>query len=278
MSLAPSPPTPAGARDRHRVVGRVLVLMLAVGQILSTIAFEVWSRTELQSGAQFSPLVPPAPMFAIWGLIIAASILWAILQVRPSARSSSLCDRLVVPLGLVYLSFALWLCAASLGQSSPWTLVVFVLMVGAHVIAWRRIVAAREEVERWHRVDRVVLYLSQGLYAGWTSMAFFVNVATVIQATGAPIDGGWGTTWQFLVITAATGTAVFFVVLTEASWWYAAAAGYALVGAAISSSTSGYTVLAVALVIGVVLVLGSTLTVRSRHQRSSSRPVTGSPR
>lgn len=265
MGSGASPTTSARARDRNWRRG--LVLALAVGQIVSTLAFELWSPTELRSGASFSPLVPPAPMFAIWGVIITASILWAILQARPSIRPSPLRDRLEVPLGLVYLGFSLWLCAAALGQSHPLTLVVFALIVAAHAIAWRRIVAAREEVARWHRVDRIALYLSQGLYAGWTSMAFFVNVATVVQATGAPTDGGWGTTWQLLIIAAAAGMAVFFVVLTDGSWWYAAAACYALVGAGISATTSGYTVLAIALGVGVLLLLGSTLIVGRRRRR-----------
>lgn len=269
MSTAAAVPQ---TRSPRRVLpGRAVVLVLAVGQLVSTIAFEVWSPTELQSGAEFSPLVPPGAMFAIWSVIITASILWAILQVRPSVRDSPLRDRLVVPLSVVYAGFALWLTAASLGQSSPLTLVVFVVIVAAHAVAWRWITEAREGIARWKRADRVVLYLSQGLYAGWTSMAFFVNIATVIQATGAPIDGIWGTTWQLLVIAAAAGCGVFFVVITAGSWWYAAAAIYALVGATISSATSGFSALAIALIIGVALIVGSTIAVRPPRIRSRDR-------
>jgi hypothetical protein len=253
------------------LLGRAMVLVLAVGQLVSTIAFELWSPTELQSGAQFSPLVPPGAMFAIWSVIITSSILWAILQARPSVRDSPLRNRLVVPLSVVYAGFALWLAAASLGQSSPLTLVVFVVIVAAHAVAWRRITEAREGIARWKRVDRVVLYLSQGMYAGWTSMAFFVNIATVIQATGAPNDGIWGTTWQLLVIAAAAGIAVFFVVITAGSWWYAAAASYALIGATISSAASRFWVLAVALIIGVALIVGSTIAVQDPRARSRHR-------
>lgn len=262
--------TAAEARAPGRVLlGRKAVLVLAVGQLFSTLAFELWSPTELQSGVRFSPLVPPAGMFAIWGIIIAASILWAVLQVRPSVRDSPLRDRLVVPLSVVHLGFALWLVAASLGQSSPLTLLVFVVIVTAHAVAWRRITAARDEIAGWERTDRVVLSLSQGLYAGWASMAFFVNLATVIQATGAPIVGSWGTTWQLLVIAAAAGAAVCFVVVTSGSWWYATAASYALIGAAISSGTNGFGGLAIALGIGVVLILGTTVVVRARRPSRS---------
>jgi hypothetical protein len=256
-------------------VGRSVVLFFAIGQLVSNLVFQLWSPTDLQSGVRFSPLIPPGAMFSIWSVIIAASVLWAILQVRPSAQHSDLRDRLVLPLGVLYACFALWLAAASLGQSSPLTLVVFVAIVAANYVAWRRISSARDEIARWKPVDRVVLYLSQGLYAGWTSMAFFVNVATVVQATGAPIDGNWGTTWQLLVVAAAAGTAVAFVLVSRGSIWYTIASCYALVGAGISSSTGGYPTLAVALGVGVALVVGSTIVVRlteSRRRASGARP------
>lgn len=249
------------------LLGRAIVLVLALGQIVSNVVFEVFSPNDLQSGVEFSPIVPPGPMFAIWGVIITASILWSVLQVRPSVRDSVVRDRLVVPLSLVYAGFALWLAAASLGQQSPLTLLVFVLIVGAHAVAWRRITQGRGEIAGWKPVDRITLYVSQGIYAGWTSMAFFVNVATVAQGAGAPNDGVWGTTWQLFVIAAAAGVAVVFVVLSGGSAFYALAASYALVGAGISSSLGGFTVLAVALGVGVAIVVGSTVVVRALRAR-----------
>jgi hypothetical protein len=253
--------------------GRAVVLFLAVGQLVSNLVFTLWSPTDLRSGAEFSPLIPPGPMFSIWAVIIAASVLWAILQVRPAVIESTLRNRLVLPLSAVYAGFALWLAAASLGQESPLTLVVFVVIVSAHYVAWRRISAARAEIGGWRAVDRVTLYVSQGLYAGWTSMAFFVNIATVVQAGGAPVTGAWGTTWQLLVVAAAAGTAVVFVVVSGGSLWYALASCYALVGAAISSGTGGFPALAVALGAGVALVVASTVVVRSAGSRRGAADV-----
>ncbi len=265
-----APPATPRARTGSGSAGRGVVLFFAVGQLVSNLVFVLWSPTDLRSGVQFSPLIPPGPMFSIWGPIIAVSLLWAILQVRPSVRESPLRDRLVAPLAAVYAGFALWLAAASLGQESPLTLVVFVLIVSAHYVAWRRITAARDEIASWKAVDRVVLHLSEGLYAGWTSMAFFVNIATVVQARGAPFDGIWGTTWQVLVIAAAAGTAVVFVLVSGGSSWYALASCYALVGAGISASAGGYPILATALGVGVVLVVGSTVVVRIVTRRRTS--------
>ncbi|QIG39349.1 hypothetical protein G5T42_07490 [Microbacterium sp. 4R-513] len=247
------------------------MVFFAMGQLVSNVAFTLWSPNQLQSGVEFSPLIPPGAMFSIWGLIITASILWSVLQLRPAVRESPLRDRLVLPLSVVYAGFGVWLAAASLGQESPLTLVVFVVIVGAHVIAWRRISAHREEIAGWRRLDRMVLHLSEGLYAGWTSMALYLNVATVVQATGAPIEGAWGTTWQLLVVAAAAGTAVLFVVITRGSIWYTATACYALVGATISSTLGGFTALAVALVIGIVAIIGSTIAVRAVDRRRTRR-------
>ncbi|MGC5224268.1 hypothetical protein ACPW96_17015 [Micromonospora sp. DT81.3] len=258
--------------DRLRL-GRGLVLFFAVGQLVSNLIFSVLFPNQLQSGVEFSPLVPPGAMFSIWAVIIVASILYAVLQFRPAVRDSVLMDRLVAPLCVVYAGFGAWLAAASLGQESPLTLVVFVFIVGAHFVAWRRISAARAELATWTRLDRGVLYLSEGLYAGWTSMALFVNVATVLQATGAPITGPWGTTWQLLVIAAAAGTAVLFVVTSGGSLWYAVAACYALVGAGTSSALGGFPALAIALGAGVAVVVGSTIVtrvLRSRRVRAVS--------
>ena len=255
------------APSTNSFAGRAVVLILALGQLVSNLMFTLWSPRDLQSGTEFSPLIPPGPMFSIWAAIITVSVLWAILQVRPSAQQAGLRDRLVVPLGIVYATFALWLAAASLGQQSPLTLVVFVVMVGAHYVAWRRISAAREEIAQWKPIDRVVLYVSQGLYAGWTSMAFSVNIATVVQGTGAPIDGTWGTTWQLLVVAAAAGAAIAFVFASRGSAWYAVASCYALVGVAISSGGGGYAVLAAAAAVGVVLVVVSTIVLRASSAR-----------
>ena len=79
---------------------RYAVLVLAVGQPVSSLLFDLLSDEMMESGPEFSPLIPPGPWFAIWGLIIVASIAWAIAQVRPSTirPATSIRDRLAAPL------------------------------------------------------------------------------------------------------------------------------------------------------------------------------------
>lgn len=264
------PTTSDPVRGRRRAA-RILVLVLAIGQPVSSLLFDLLSDEMMQSGARFSPLIPPGVWFAIWGLIILASIAWALAQVRPSTIQSApgLRDRLVVPFAVAFASFALWLATAAFGQDNPLGLVVFVAYLAAFLVAWRRVVAARDELERWNVVERGLLYLTLGVYSGWTSMAFIVQVATVVQSTGAPYDTAWGVTWQTLLLAAATGLAVLFVAVSRGSIVYAVTVTYALIGVGISTADAGLTILSIVAIAGTSVVWASTGVVRVLAARAT---------
>ena len=264
--------TPTTDTSRRRLM-RSLVVVLAIGQPVSSLVFDWLSPTTLQSGAEFSPLVPPGAWFAIWGVIILASIAWSLTQVRPSTITNTIGvrDRIALPMAVVYLCFGLWLAAASLGQENPLGLAVFVIIISAHLIAWRRVVAARAEIASWNPVERGLLYLMLGAYSGWTSMAAFLQIATVTQGTGAEIDSTWGITWQLLVLAAATGLAVVFVVVSRGSMVYAATVTYALIGVGLSTAEAGLTPLWVTCVVGVSAVWASVIAIRGVDARRTPR-------
>jgi hypothetical protein len=259
-----------GSDEKKRMRLRYLLVILAIGQPVSSLMFDWLSPTDLQSGAEFSPLVPPGPWFAIWGLITLASIAYALAQARPSTLTShtSIRDRLAGPMGVVFLCFALWLATASLGQDNPLGLVVFVIILSAHIVAWTRVVRARHELAEWNRLERGLLYLMLGTYSGWTSMAFFVQIGTVMQGAGAPVDTSWGQTWQLLVLLAASGVAVVFVLLSRGSIVYALTVTYALVGVGISTGAAGLTVLVVGCIVGVSLMWATLVLVRVADARA----------
>lgn len=257
-------------RGRRRAM-RILVVILAIGQPVSSLIFDWLSPVMMESGAEFSPLIPPGAWFAIWGLIIVASIAWALVQVRPSTITDfpNARDRIAGPMAIVYLCFGLWLATATLGQENPLGLAVFLVIIGAHVAAWRRVSQAREEIAAWAWWERGLLYLMLGTYSGWTSMAFFVQIATVTQGTGAEVETTWGFTWQVLVLAAATGLAVGFAILSRGSFVYAATVTYALVGVGISAADAGLTILWITCVIGVAAVWASVAALRWRDPKTS---------
>lgn len=262
------------ARRRAR---RIIVVVLAIGQPVSSLVFDWLSPTTLQSGAQFSPIVPPGAWFAIWGVIIVLSITWALAQVRPSTISlaTGIRDRIAGPTAVVFACFALWLAAASLGQENPAGLAVFLVILAAHVVAWMRVVAAREEIAAWNPLERGLLYGMLGTYSGWTSMAFFVQIATVTQGAGAPVDTGWGVTWQALVLAAATGAAVGFVAVSRGSIVYAVTVTYALVGVGLSTAEAGLTALWITCIVGVSIVWASVVVVRVLDARQPAPAAPG---
>ena len=78
------------------------------------------------------------------------------------------------------LSVVLWLAAAA----SPWsalTVPIFAVMLGALVVALRRLhlLPRSASLTRWGRVLTATMV---GVFAGWTSAAVWVNLATVIAA------------------------------------------------------------------------------------------------
>jgi len=208
------------------------------------------------------------------------SIAYALAQVRPSTLTPlpSIRDRVVGPLSVVFACFGLWLATAALGQDNPLGLVVFVIIISAHVVAWTRVVRARDELASWNPLERGLLYGLLGTYSGWTSMAFFVQIGTVTQGTGAPVDTAWGQVWQSLVLLAATGLAVSFVLGSRASIVYAATVTYALIGVGISTGAAGLGVLTLVCVIGVTLVWASVVVFRASDARHPSPTPRGSQR
>lgn len=267
-----TPPTTPTAADpalaRHRA-WRYVVLVLAIGQPVSSLLFDLLSDEMMESGPEFSPLIPPGPWFAIWGLIIVASIAWAIAQVRPSTirPATSIRDRLAGPFAIVFAGFALWLATAAFGQDNPLGLAVFVVYLVAFIVAWRRVVAARDEIATWNVVERGLLYLTIGVYSGWVSMAFFVQIGTVVQGAGAPYDTEWGITWQALVLAAAAGLAVLFAVVSRGSIVYALTVTYALIGVGISTADAQLTLLWSLAIVAVSILWASTLVIRVMDAR-----------
>lgn len=259
-----------GGRRRRRAM-RILVVILAIGQPVSSLIFDWLSPVMMESGAEFSPLIPPGAWFAIWGLIIVASIAWSLVQVRPSSITDAPNprDHIAGPMAIVYLCFGLWLATATLGQENPLGLAVFLVIIGAHVVAWRRVSQAREKIARWAWWERGLLYLMLGTYSGWTAMAFFVQIATVTQGTGAEVETPWGVTWQVLVLAAATGLAVGFAILSRGSIVFAATVTYALVGVGISAADAGLAILWITCVIGVSALWASVIVIRWRDPQTS---------
>jgi hypothetical protein len=242
---------------------RYAVVILAIGQPVGTLLFDRLSTARLESSAAVSPIVPPGVMFAIWGLIFTACVAWGVLQARRSTFEDAVRDSLAWPLIVAFGGCSIWTAAASLSQSSPLTLPAFLILIGGLVAATRLALINQAAIATWSRPDRVVLWTMLGVYLGWTSIAFFINIAVVVQSTGATTSGTWGTVWQTLVLLAGAGVAVAIVLWTRRLYAYSVTAIYAFVGAGISSSIANFDVLAWVCGAAVVAVVITALRARS---------------
>ncbi|MDN5763423.1 MAG: hypothetical protein L0H41_14055, partial [Microlunatus sp.] len=223
--------------NRTSTAPLVVMLILAVGQPVSTIFSTLLggSFTTANRGGE-PPLTPAGYTFSVWSLIMVLSLGYAIWAVRHRRRhDSAVIDRLAVPLLVVFAGFSVWLLAAEL--EPIWsTLVVIVIMFVALVWALRIALAERGSIARWPAIGRFLLWWTLGLYAGWITVAMWLNLTTAFAGSGAPITGAVGITAQIATLAGALGTVLVMLRWTGGLLPYAAVVCWGLVGSKVRPS------------------------------------------
>lgn len=201
-----------------------------------------------RSAATDPPLVPPGPFFAVWGVVLAGCLAVAVWGL-PVERASTSPYRLVqVPLSLVQLGFVGWLCAAA--SSAGWlTVPIFMAMLAGLVVSLRNVLKTTRPEER---ASRMLLGGVLGVYAGWSTAAVWINIATVLpDAAFAGVAGVW---LQCVFVLAATAAAAAGAYLFAGQWSYVLAAGWALAGVIVSAILEDLAVLAGSAAAGLLIV------------------------
>lgn len=237
-----------------------LLLVLAVVQIASPVLIPSSTFTTADRVGE-PPIVPAGYAFAIWGLVEILALGYAAWSLLTRRDGSLLREQLAAPLAVVFAGFSLWLVAAVV--EPVWTtVVIFLVMFAGLLRALAVALAARAEIARWSRAGRLLIWGTLGVYTGWTSIAVWVNLATAITASGAPLTGSAGVLGQLAVLGGATATGCAIVWWTRGLAGYAAAAAWAFVGAAIGAAGAGEPLLAAAAVVGLIVL--ATVTVVRR--------------
>src|SRR5918998_1221279 len=195
----------AGAR-----VWRRLLVIAAIGQAVSSVLVSRFGGTFTTADRAGEPLiVPPGGSFAIWSVIIALSVgyaVWADFDRRPDPK---LRDRLTRPLLVTCVGFSVWLAAAEL-EPNWTTLVVFVVMLAGLLRAMTYAVGQRAAIQAWSPLARGLLWGTLGLYTGWSSVAIWLNLCTALVGSGAPVTTPPAVLGQAAILAGAVGTAGFF--------------------------------------------------------------------
>lgn len=198
-------------------------------------------------------ITPVGWAFSIWGVIYTLAVVQAIAVLVHGERAVS--RRLQIDLLVLYLGGTLWIALAGLDSSlatAAALLVMFVAAFDAVMTASREMIQPR----RLAALTRAAV----GLYAGWVTAAFFLNISTALVDAGAfePDE----LSWQIGVLLVAGVTLWAVLIRSGGILAYAAAGVWAMVGIAVTGQDDETTqVVVVALVAAVVLVL-TTLAVR----------------
>lgn len=210
----------------------LIVLLLAVGQALMAYWPELrrWPETiPTRSARLTTPVVPVGWAFAIWGLIFLACLGFAVWHALPA----HLDDPLLRTLG--------WLAAAVFAINIAWeyhvptrdideisvVLIVLALIVLLAAL-WRLDGAAMAGIERW------LVRAPFELFAGWISVATFVNLSSTLRRLGIAIGTG--------VSLALLGAALLLsgtVAALSGSLIYALVVAWALFGIAVANRGTG---------------------------------------
>jgi hypothetical protein len=241
------------------------MLFFAVGQLISPVFNAVLGGTFTTANRTGEPpLTPAGYTFSIWFLIEVLSVAYAIFAVRRRRHADTeLIDRLARPLLVVFAGFSIWLLAAEVEPTWS-TLIVIVIMFVALVAALRIALAERSRIAGWPRLGAGLLWWMLGLYAGWISVAMWLNLTTAFAGAGAPITGAVGIAAQLAALAGALGTAVIMLRWTSGLLPYAIAVCWGLVGAIVGTVGAGQPLLTGGAVVGLLVVAGATWAFRRR--------------
>lgn len=246
-----------------------LLLALAVLQIAVPFLPAVQNGSFMQPDRVGEPpIVPAGYTFAIWGVIEALSLAWALWSVL---RPTPLTERIAGPLTVVFTGFTLWLLTVTFVEQNWLPLAILLTMLAALLAALRIAMGDRAATADWSLLGRGLLWGTLGAYTGWSSVAVWANLTTALAGSGAPVTGTAALFGQLAVLAGAAATACAVVVWTKGLLPYTAAVLWAFVGIAVGTSGAGEPVLTVAAVTGFVVVAGLTavLRLRSRTRRTA---------
>ena len=174
-----------GKGTRGDVARQVAVVLGAIFQI----AVPIFTGPLVgRVSAENPTLVVPADYaFVIWTPIFLLALIYAVYQALPSNRENPLLRRIGWFSALAYFSNGIWEIVFP-AREFVLSQIVFVGISTGAVVAF---VLLQRGAGSGSRFDRWLVAPTFGLLAGWVTAAFFIDLVTVLVATGV-LSGGMG--------------------------------------------------------------------------------------
>ena len=236
------------------------VLVAAVLEVVAPVATINGPGASPGGGSGAELLITPVGWaFSIWGVIYTLAIVQAVAVLVRGADSVS--RRLQADQLVLYLGGTIWIVMAAF-DSSLATAAALLLMFVAAVDGV--LTAQRHPLQP--RTFAGLTRSATGLYAGWVTAAFFLNVSTALVATGL-VDAD-ELSWQLLVLVVAVATLVAVTVATHGALAYVAAGCWALLGVAVTGVSNGTATVVVVAIAAAALLVGVTAMVRLKDRKA----------
>jgi hypothetical protein len=235
--------------------GRWLLLATSVLQGLSPILIDFRADDSVDDPA----LVPPPYFFAIWGVILAGCCAVAVWGFPSRRASTPPYSHIQVPLSLAQVCCFLWCLTASSPKYTPLTAPIFMVLIGFLVQCLGEVQKSSAGHVGGSGFDLLSSVL--GIYAGWSTPAVWINVATTLPKDW--INGTQSTLIQCGFVAAASASALIGTYFLRGQVAYSCGSGWALIGVIISAREAGIFPLMLTAVGGLVGLVTLTIFLRT---------------
>ena len=200
-------------RDRGKEVGDRVRQVATVAAAVFQAAVTTWAGSQIQAVADADPrtLVQPALYaFAIWGLIFALSLGYAVYQALPANRDHPLLRRIGWPMVAAFVATGLWSVVVPVRGFVLAQVFLLAIWVGLAVAFDRMVGLAREHGpsagERW------LVALPIAVFLGWATAANAVSLTVEAGRFGLVTAGTTGEAiLASILLLVGTGVAVAII-------------------------------------------------------------------
>jgi hypothetical protein len=146
--------------------------------------------------------------FAIWGLIYAGLLIYAVYQLVPGWADEKVLRRFGWPSALSMLAIGAWLAAA--GADWRWMTVALIALAALALI-----IPLVSPPQAMRRRDAMMVVTPLALLAGWLTIATALNAVTVLTSEGF-VREDLATWWAIGALAVAAAVAVFVLLRSDA--------------------------------------------------------------
>ncbi len=179
-----------------------------------------------QSGGSDIQITPAPYTFVVWGAITLLTFAYGIYQLLPERENAELHRKLSFSLIAVYLLFSAWLFAAE----REWLIVTLIIFVSMFAFLVKVFAEVLREKQYLTATEKLVLKTQLAIYTGWTTVAIFANLGSVLKFYGLSDSGTFGIFWQTCILLAALSNCLFWIRRFRADVFYVGTILWAFAG------------------------------------------------